>query len=209
MGVSQLFSGGERVANTGASDIYSYKGSYTKIVGNHQIKIGGECSTNRHFGVTNDHNIAFVPANTANPQTATGDSALASWLLNVPNNAGRREFFKRLHRGAIGGFYLQDNWKVTPKLAVNLGLRYNRTWSPIVGSYEDKGIFAGTPDIERVHGGLQVVQAQPGLAAVWVRRPAFRRQAEACRTRSACPRTSSSSTTGPTTGRPASESPAA
>ena len=163
--VAQFFSGGERVANTRTSDIYSYKGNFTKILGNHQLKIGAEYSTNRHFGVTNDHNVAFIPANTADPQTATGGSPLASWLLNVPNNAGRRDFFKRLHRGAIGGFYVQDNWKVTSKLTVNIGLRYDRTWSPRVGDYEDRGIFAGTPDFERVYGGLYVIQAKPDSCA--------------------------------------------
>ena len=163
--VAQFFSGGERVANNRTSDIYAYKGNFTKILGNHLLKFGAEYSTNRHFGVTNDHNIAFIPANTANPQTNTGGSPLASWLLNVPNNAGRRDFFKRLHRGAIGGFYVQDNWKVTPKLTVNIGLRYDRTWSPRVGSYDDNGIFAGTPDFERVHGGLYVIQAKPDSCA--------------------------------------------
>ena len=163
--VNQFFGGGERVANTRASDIYSFKGSLTKIAGNHQFKFGLEYSTNRHFGVTNDHNVVFVPANTADPQTNTGGSPLASWLLNVPNTAGRRDFFKRLHRGAIGGFYVQDNWKVTPKLTVNLGLRYDRTWSPRVGSFDDKGIFAGTPDFERAYGGLYVIQAKPDSCA--------------------------------------------
>ena len=163
--VNQFFGGGERVANTRASDIYSFKGSLTKIAGNHQFKFGVEYSTNRHFGVTNDHNVVFVPANTADPQTNTGGSPLASWLLNVPNTAGRRDFFKRLHRGAIGGFYVQDNWKVTPKLTVNLGLRYDRTWSPRVGSFDDKGIFAGTPDFERAYGGLYVIQAKPDSCA--------------------------------------------
>ena len=57
---------------------------------------------------------------------------------------------------------MQDSWKATPKLTINLGLRYDRTFIPPLGRDDDEGgnIFAGAYDFERQNAYL--VQKVPG-----------------------------------------------
>ena len=58
---------------------------------------------------------------------------MASFLLNVPDSAGRRNVHETTRWGGVMGFYFQDSWKATPALTVNLGLRYDRTFIPPYG----------------------------------------------------------------------------
>ena len=67
-----------------------------------------------------------IPANPGN--------AMASFLLNVPDSAGRRNVHETTRWGGVMGFYFQDSWKVNSNLTVNLGLRYDRTFIPPYGT---------------------------------------------------------------------------
>ena len=165
MRVNQFFRGGEALFKNFTTQNYAFKGDYSKIFGNHQLKVGAEHNDlgNSGGGVTNDILSGFITSQTAGP-AGTG-SPLASYLLNAPNNASRRDFFKTLHRTAISGFFIQDTWKATSKLTVNIGLRYDHTKTPLVGSFEDGVIFTGTPDFESTQGGLHILQAAPGPCA--------------------------------------------
>ena len=162
--VAQFFSGGERVERNTFSDIYQYKANYTLLKAAHQFKWGGEFNNLKFIGVTNDHSIAFDTNGTADPQNAgrTG-SPLASFLLNVPLSADRRDFLKTSRPGGVMGFYFQDTWKVLPRLTVNLGVRYDRTFIPPIGDRANGTIFMGNLDMIR---GTYVLQAQPGACAV-------------------------------------------
>ena len=52
------------------------------------------------------------------------------------------------------GFYFQDQWKLSQKLTMNIGLRYDRTWIPPYGANGSEGvnggIQAGAIDFEAV-----------------------------------------------------------
>lgn len=110
-------------------DTYSAIASVTKIVGNHSIKAGFEFRHNRNLddGFFTG-NMAFNKKPTEDPQNAesTG-SAVAAYLLGMPNTAQRN-----IGRGTTAimrkedyGFYFQDDWKISPDLTLNLGLRYD------------------------------------------------------------------------------------
>lgn len=167
--VAQFFSGGERVDNATNSDIYQYKANYTLLKGSHQFKWGGEFNHVKFSAVTNDHNVAFDTIGTADPQNAgrTG-SPLASFLLNVPLSADRRDFFKTVRPGGVMGFYFQDTWKALPRLTINLGLRYDRTFSPPLGDRARGTIFMGDLDMIR---GIYILQAKPETCAVAAKAP--------------------------------------
>lgn len=161
--VNQFFSGGERVEYSQPTEITQYKVNYTKIAGRHEWKIGGEFNHNQFQTQVSDHNVTFDSPSTADPnnQAQTG-SPLASLLLNVPLAADRRDFFKTTRFGGIFGFYVQDSWKVTPKLTLNLGLRYDYTIVPPVGLESDGTIAMGNMDLI---SGRYLLQAIPPTCA--------------------------------------------
>ncbi|MCI0623485.1 MAG: carboxypeptidase regulatory-like domain-containing protein [Acidobacteria bacterium] len=173
IGVGGFFSGGESNSlNPNMSDIHQVKANVSKIIGNHTYKFGGELNSNNFEAFYNNAGVGFASPQTANPLTGTGGSELASWLLNVPDNAGRRNVHETVRWGGVMGFYFMDSWKATSKLTVNLGLRYDRTFQPPYGNNDSRGenggIETGAPDLLR---GKYIVQVPVPLCSQRGRAP--------------------------------------
>lgn len=121
----------------------SYNGSTiitndtTVIRGAHSIKLGFE-HRRYYYNVrprgSESGNFYFSPAQTALPgfTTQTGH-AFASFLLGAVSSASRSVVTSYFgHRWRTVGFYVMDDWKVTRKLTLNLGLR----WDIVGGLFE-------------------------------------------------------------------------
>ncbi len=164
VGVAQYFGGGERTGFTRTSDTWQYKGTYTKVSGAHTLKFGGEYNIIGHFGTTNDHSNNFSTVGTASPASpgSTGHP-LASFLLDVPNAWSRRDFHKRSRGGALYSFFAQDQWRVTQKLTVNVGLRMDRTVLPHFGNAEENTVEFGNIDYNE---GIFWITAAPPTCEV-------------------------------------------
>ncbi len=94
-------------------------------------------SRNKHGSGT----FAFNPATTAQPGylTQTGHS-FASFLLGAVTSTSREVSPVNFgHRTRSAGFYFQDDWKVSRKLTLNLGIR----WEMIGGLIEVAGRMSG------------------------------------------------------------------
>jgi hypothetical protein len=142
--------GAAQVDDTHVSDIWEYGGDFTKTFGRHTFKAGANFASNNSNALYLNSNVQFTAANTANPNppagTSPGGDALASFLLGDPNNAGRRNVIETEHGGYIDGFYAMDQWKVTSKLNVNFGLRYDITFLPTYGDNHNANNFVGDMD---------------------------------------------------------------
>jgi hypothetical protein len=108
--------------------------SVSKIVGTHSIKAGIDLMREYNFRLAarfDRGNIGFGGAFTQDPnnRTATGDG-MADLLLGTASSGtyGNQQGESMLtHNYAL---YVQDNWRVTSKLTLNLGLRWDRLGFP-------------------------------------------------------------------------------
>jgi outer membrane receptor protein involved in Fe transport len=92
----------------------------TKIVGSHQIKFGGEYRYGKDGEIYNPTAGGVLTFN----NQATG-SAIGSMLLGWVNQGSVLSSYPLHSRLDTYGFFVQDDWKVAPRLTLNLGLRYD------------------------------------------------------------------------------------
>lgn len=123
-----------------SSLIHSFLANFTKTWGGHTFRFGPEFRLENEY--RNRFNLDVSPqyvfnntytkaSDTANGQPFGGE--LASMLLGVPGGSmGRTASYAE--RDYYWGIYVQDDWKVSPKLTVNLGLRWEYE-SPLAERY--------------------------------------------------------------------------
>jgi hypothetical protein len=126
--------GAAQVDHTRVSDIWEFGGDFTKTIGHHTFKAGVNFASNNSDALYLNNSVQFFAANTANSAVEGSGDGLASFLLGDPNSASRRNVIETEHGGWVDGFYAMDQWKVTNKLNINIGLRYDLTVVPIYGS---------------------------------------------------------------------------
>lgn len=164
LSVGGFFSGGESNGfNPSFGNIWEWRGNVSKIVGNHTFKWGGEWASNGFESIYNNANSTYAAQQTGNPSDSSQPgSSLASYLLNVPDSAGRRNVHETTRLGGVMSFYFQDTWKFTPRLTINLGLRYDRTFQPPYGRPETVGQNGGIETGEiNFNNGTYVIQKLP------------------------------------------------
>src|SRR5262249_9253870 len=98
------------------------------VKGKHTLFGGLELMHWRHLtGIQPYVGIDFDAFATNEPSTGTGGDGLASFLLGL-NTSGEQFGFNPTNIwGNVFILYFQDNWKVTPKLTLNLGLQWDGT----------------------------------------------------------------------------------
>ena len=120
---------------TNISQVPSFNASLTKVSGNHTFKTGAEIRFEGypgHVQANTSGSYGFSPNQTGPYATgsALGGSnppgfAYASFLLGLVNNVSISSPIDPRLGKKVFGIYLQDSWKVTRKLTVDYGLRYD------------------------------------------------------------------------------------
>lgn len=152
MGISGFVGGGENNGTPNVnSDTSEWKVNFSKVIGRHTLTAGANFDTNNQgaaasAGPSLDFS-AFQTSNLEAPSGVTTGSPLASFLLGVPTDGRWDNVLNYEHGGWVDGFYVQDQWKVSDRFTVNLGLRYDFTLFPIIAT-KDKGPYYGITDVD-------------------------------------------------------------
>jgi Carboxypeptidase regulatory-like domain len=153
--------------------IYQYVGNFSKVIGRHSLRIGANYSRRHFFTDTSnpmDATIDFDPRLTSLSSIANSGDSFASMLLGFPSNI-RRGRGNTTTNGNINvqQYYVQDDWRVSNKLTVNIGLRYefipapiedtNRLGNLFVTRDPQSGLYTGTllwantnPEVDPITG---------------------------------------------------------
>jgi Carboxypeptidase regulatory-like domain/TonB dependent receptor len=129
------------------ADTYEYRGDGVKILGRHQFKVGGSVATDNTVNKTIGSVDVFGPLQTSNGSAAAGGYGLASQLLGLPTYAEFDGGQSYLHGGKIFGMYAEDQWRVSDRLTLNLGVRYDITDWPQSGTPADHSNITGDIDL--------------------------------------------------------------
>jgi hypothetical protein len=100
----------------------------TWIKGSHDIKFGAQYQLIQLVRNEDDYAgglVSFIPRETGLPGFASTGAGYASYLLGAVDSASMNSLYVfRTSQGAFGS-YIQDQWRVTPKLTLNYGVRWD------------------------------------------------------------------------------------
>ena len=123
---------------SGPQKTYQFLPSLSKLSGNHTLKFGADLKIRHilHDGVF--ANVAHDRLPTSDPQDTTGTTGFsyASFLLGAPSDLGRIQPLEAPGCSSCAEanmqqnmthIYVQDDWKISRNLTINLGMRYEWT----------------------------------------------------------------------------------
>jgi hypothetical protein len=152
---------------------YSAVGSVTKIKGSHTIKVGWEgrlIRVNDHEYRDTEGQYDFSAGFTQGPNPSTASSTagngFASLLLGTGSGDLIQDFKDVATQSYYFAWYAQDDWRVTKKLTLNIGVRYDLD-TPRTERYNRMNYFnptiasplAKSTGIANLEGGLAFVGA--------------------------------------------------
>lgn len=123
-----------RSRNINITNSYNFAGNVTKIAGPHTLKMGVDLRRN-HFILQDTGNILYFQGQTGwtqrlwNQGEPTSGDSFASFLLGGIGGSAFYPvypFFRQWYMAP----YIQDDWKVSRRLTLNLGLRWDVNFYP-------------------------------------------------------------------------------
>ncbi len=115
--------------------LLDYVNNWTKISGNYTIRFGGTFEMAWNQRLPSDQHRAgvyqFNDSVTADASVPSSGLGLASFMLGDPSSFNRFEQVSTTQEDRQNRmfYFLQDTWRVTPKLTLNLGVRWD-VWFP-------------------------------------------------------------------------------
>jgi hypothetical protein len=109
-----------------AENIYEVSDFFSRIVGKHGVKVGGEV----HWNQIDTHPDVIFNGSFAFSGSETGLD-FADFLLGVPSSYTQGQASSFYNRNIYMAAFAQDSWKVVPTLTLNYGIRWDRIrpWS--------------------------------------------------------------------------------
>jgi Carboxypeptidase regulatory-like domain/TonB dependent receptor-like, beta-barrel len=103
----------------------AYVDNVSWVHGKHQFKFGGEWRTSNNTDRFRPFGGGLFAFNNFGTSSNTAVGSLANLLLGNVNTATINEFYTIHSVASAYGAFAQDDWRVTPRLTLNLGLRWD------------------------------------------------------------------------------------
>ena len=165
------------VSNNPLTNDYQWNADLSKVLGHHFIQTGFILQRSSETGHSLQSQAVATPSQTANPEIPGTGDGMASVLVGVMDNSFREANIVPVNGLKSLAGYVQDQWKATSSLTFNVGLRYDITFWPILGSNVHNTNAVGTMDysngtylLQRSVGSCETLGAAPcipgGFASV-------------------------------------------
>ncbi|HEY3384597.1 MAG TPA: TonB-dependent receptor [Vicinamibacterales bacterium] len=118
-------------------DIFSAQATMTKIFGNHSVRAGYDVRRYREFSAAAGNPggqwnfTADYTRATSSSSSAPIGQKWAAFLLGLPNGNNIDIDTDSDARSWYHAMFVQDDWRVSPKLTLNVGLRYDYELAPL------------------------------------------------------------------------------
>jgi Carboxypeptidase regulatory-like domain len=140
--VSGYFTLGQAISGpVFSNNFYAPRDVVSKTIGKHSIVFGGEMSLDRYILASNEDNYGVFTFNTSAPDTT--QNALADFVTGRPLSMEQDTPVTAYANSWNYGFFLQDNYRVKPRLTLNLGLRYDLQTPPTDPSNKESTFVPG------------------------------------------------------------------
>ncbi len=124
--------GGALAGPVTTTDFYSIRDLVSMTKGKHSINFGGELALDKNMIVGNLDNFGIFNFQTSAP-TTTGN-ALGDFVTGQVNTMEQDTPYHGLLSDWHTAFFLQDNYRISPRLIANLGLRWDIDVPPVESS---------------------------------------------------------------------------
>ena len=129
--------GGSLAGPVSDTNFYGIRDVFTLSLGHHSLNVGGEFSLEKDPVQGNLYNFGIF--NFASSAPTSTHIPLADFVSGQVNSMEQDTPYHTLTSYFFGAGFVQDAWKVTPRLTVNLGLRYDIEQAPV----ESQNLTAG------------------------------------------------------------------
>jgi hypothetical protein len=159
---------------------YAFSGKVSQQRGSHYLKFGADYRYHVGKGIfPNLMNFQFYPDQTAStylsPNTLLSGDAHASFLLGaIDQRSTARGFPFQTMRSPFIGTFIHDDWKISRRITLNLGLRHEWESAP----YDDNDIYSRYLDLAAPNAAMQrtppaipadlLALSTPKLNGAWV-----------------------------------------
>ena len=166
---SEFLSWGSTAYNGTEQPQWSIKDDLSYIRGKHTMKFGYAFESQKSHGfgqqnISGHAGFSFLETSVPGATSATSGNSFASFLLGAADSGNTETIRFVAQTFDYHGFYAQDDWHISRKLTVNIGLRYEFTQPPVEDNnqYTDFTPTKPNPAVNNYPGALRFAGSGPG-----------------------------------------------